>query len=353
MRRALGKTEKIDGQVVPSSAIGWSHWLRKLVFASGWLALAALTAWALAALWFDLHPAWLRLFLAMAYAGGLLVVLTRIKRRWLAAGLCAGAFLLVLGWWLTLQPSNDRDWQPDVAVLASADIDGNKVTIHNIRNCDYRSETDFDVRHYDKTFDLGQLRTADLFMVYWGSPNMAHTMVSFGFEGGDQLCFSIETRKEEGEVYSAVKGLFRQFELVCVVADERDVIRLRTNYRKGEEVYLFRLNGSPDQVRRCFLDYIHRVNDLWQRPKWYNAVTQNCTTSIRLQRAAADRAPWDWRMLVNGQGDQMLYERGVIFTNLPLAELKQYCHINDRARAANQEADFPLRIRAGIPGIEP
>jgi hypothetical protein len=121
---------------------------------------------------------------------------------------------------------------------------------------------------------------------------MAHTMISFGFEGGDYVCFSIETRKEKGEGYSAVKGLFRQFELVYVVADERDVLRLRTNYRQGEEVYLFRLNGSPAQVREFFLNYVRRMNSLRQRPEWYSALTHNCTTSIRMQRAAADR-PWD------------------------------------------------------------
>jgi hypothetical protein len=149
----------------------------------------------------------------------LLAVWIFVKRRWLAAGLTAGGFALVLAWWFTLQPSNERDWQPDVAVLAYADIEGNKVTVHNIRNCDYRTEIDFDVRHYDKTYELDRIRTADLYMVYWGSPHMAHTIISFGFEGGDYVCFSIETRKEKGENYSAVKGLFRQFELVYVAAD--------------------------------------------------------------------------------------------------------------------------------------
>ena len=168
-----------------------------------------------------------------------------VKRRWFAAGLTAGGFALVLAWWFTLQPSNERDWQPDVAVLPYADINGNQVTLHNIRNCDYRTETDFDVQYYDKTFDLDKLRTADLYMVYWGSPHMAHTMVSFGFEGGDYVCFSIETRKQKGQGYSAIKGLFRQFELIYIVGDERDLVRLRTNYRQGEEVYLFRLTGSP------------------------------------------------------------------------------------------------------------
>ena len=316
------------------------------------LVLVISTSWAAAALYFDLRVSWLRTPLALAYVSAVLAVWVLVRRRRLAAGLTACGFALVLAWWFALRPSNDRDWQPDVAVLAYADIDGDKVKLHNIRNCDYRTETNFEVQHYDKTFDLDQLRTLDLFMVYWGSPNIAHTMMSFGFGGGDYLCFSIETRKEIGEAYSAVKGFFRQFELVYVAADERDLVRLRTNYRQGEEVYLFRLNSSPEQVRTLFLDYLRRLNSLRECPEWYSALTQNCTTSIRMQRAAADRAPWDWRLLANGHGDELLYERGLIATNLPLPALRQQCHINARANAAGQAEDFSRLIRQGLPGIK-
>jgi hypothetical protein len=309
--------------------------------------------WAAAALYFDLRTPWMRAPMATVYLAALLALWILARGCWLKVGLTTGAFLLVLAWWLTLQPSNHRDWQPDLAVLAYADIDGSKITVHNIRNCDYRTETDFEVRHYDKTFDLDRLRSADLYLVYWGSPNIAHTMVSFGFEGGDYLCFSIETRKEKGESYSAVRGLFRQFELIYVVADERDVVRLRTNYRQGEDAYLFRLQGSVAQVRAFFLDYLRRLNRLRERPAWYSALTDNCTTSIRTQRAASDRAPWDWRILANGHGDELLYERGKIATNLPLAELKQRAHINARAKTADKEADFSRLIRQGVPGVEP
>ena len=233
-----------------------------------------------------------------------------------------------------------------------ADINGNQITIHNIRNCDYRTETDYDVQHYDKTFDLDQLRTVDLYLVTWGSPHIAHTMVSFGFTNGDYVCFSIETRKEKGEDYSAVKGLFRQFELTYIIADERDVVRLRTNYRQGEEVCLYRLQVTPEQGRKLFLDYLRRANELHERAEWYNALTDNCTTAIRTQRAAADRAPWDWRMLLNGHLDELLYERGTIVTNLPFAELKKLSNINARAKAADQAADFSEQIRKGLPGFD-
>ena len=327
-------------------------WLRGLLRAIGCCALAFLTAWAAAALYFDVRVPWLRGPLTVVYLLVVVAVWFVFKRRWLAAVFTAGGFALVVAWWFALQPSNDRSWQPDVASLAYSDTNGDRVTLHNIRNCDYRTETDFDVRHYDKTFDLEKIRTADLYMVYWGSPHMAHTMMSFGFEGGDYVCFSIETRKEKGEGYSAIKGLFRQFELIYVVGDERDLVRLRTNYRQGEDAYLYRLRASPNQVRTFFLDYVRRVDDLHRRPEWYSALTGNCTTSIRTQRAAADRASWNWRMLVNGYGDEMLYERGAITTNLPMAELKQRCHINERARAADKAADFSQRIRQGVPGTE-
>jgi hypothetical protein len=316
------------------------------------IALAGLAVWSTMAVYYsNLPTGWLRTAAAVIFVVGSVAVFVWVRPWWLARLVFLATSALVIAWFLFTPPSNNRDWQPDLSILAYADIEGNKVTVHNVRNCDYRSEMDFDVRHYDKTFDLEKLRTADLFMVYWGSPHMAHTMISFGFEGDDYLCFSIETRKERGEGYSAVKGLFRQFELIYVVADERDVVRLRTNYRKGEDAYVFRLNGSPEQVRTLFLNYLRRVNSLRQRPEWYSALTQNCTTSIRTQRAAVDRPPWDWRMLANGHGDELLYERGAIATNLPLAELKQKSHINARARAADNAPDFSRQIRQGVPGM--
>ncbi|MGO8836056.1 MAG: DUF4105 domain-containing protein [Limisphaerales bacterium] len=325
--------------------------LRWMTVALLWALLVPLTLWSVAALCFDVRISWLRLPLAVIYGLGMLVVWIWVRRPWKAL-ITAGGFLLVLGWWLALKPSNDRNWQPDLAVLPYADIAGNQVTIHNIRNCDYRTETDFDVHHYDKTFNLDALRAVDLYLVTWGSPHIAHTMVSFGFTNGDYVCFSIETRKEKGEDYSAVKGLFRQFELTYIVADERDLVRLRTNYRQGEEACLYRLHTTPAQGRKLFLDYLRRVNELHAHAEWYNAITDNCTTAIRTQRAAADRAPWDWRMLVNGHLDELLYERGMIVTNLPFAELKKMSNINARARAADQAADFSQQIRKGLPGFD-
>jgi len=324
--------------------------LRRVAGAIVWAGLGLASVWAIAALAFDVRLPWLRLPLATAYGVGLVAVWLRARRSWKLA-LTAGAFGVVLAWWLSLPPANDRNWQPDVVVLPWAEISGNRATIHNIRHCAYRTETDFDVRHYDRTFELDRIRSADLFLVYWGSPHIAHTMMSFGFEGGEHVCISIETRKEKGESYSAVRGFFRQFELAYIIADERDVVRLRTNFRQGEEVYLFRLRSTPAGARQLLLEYLARANHLKDHPEWYNAVTDNCTTGIRMQRTAADRMPWDWRLLANGHGDTLLYEQGLVATDLPLATVKERGHINSRAKAAPADETFSQRIRDGLPAM--
>jgi hypothetical protein len=317
-----------------------------------WIVLASIAVWSTAAIYYsNLPAAWLRLAAAITFALGVVVLFARVRPMWLARFIFLAAFAGIVAWFLWIPPSNNRDWQPDVAVLPYADITGSQAAIHNIRNCDYRSETDFDVHYYDKTFNLDQLRSVDLYLITWGSPDIAHTMVSFGFGGDDYVCFSIETRKTKGQDYSAVKGLFRQFELAYIIADERDVVRLRTNYRQDEAVCLYRLQVTPEEGRKLFLDYLRRANELHERAEWYNAVTDNCTTAIRAQRAAADRAPWNWRMLLNGHLDELLYERGAIVTNLPFADLKKLSNINSRAKDAETDSDFSTRIREGLPGL--
>ena len=325
--------------------------LRRAGTAGLWLVSGLATVWAVAALYFDVRIAWLRVPLAVVYGLGMVAVWARVRRPWKLAVTGMG-FGVVVGWWFCLQPSNDRDWQPDVARTAYAEIKGQQVVIHGIRNCDYRTETDFEVHYRDQTFDLDQLHTVDFYLVTWGSPDIAHTMVSFGFTTGDYVVFSIETRMVKGQSYSAIRGFFRQFELIYVIADERDVVRLRTNYRKDEEVCLYRLQLPPAEGRELFLDYVRRVNELHAQPQWYNALTENCTTAIRTQRDPRDRSPWDWRMLLNGHLDEMLYERGLIITNLPFAELKKLSNINTRAHAADQAADFSAQIRRGLPGFD-
>ena len=237
----------------------------------------------------------------------MLGTLLAFRGRGKGIAICLAAFVMVLAWWLTLKPSNDRAWQPDVAQTAWAEIDGDRVTIHNVRNCDYRTEGDYTPRWETRSFDLSQIRGMDILLTYWGSPWIAHPIVSFQFGDHDYIAMSIETRKEVGEVYSAVRGFFRYYELIYTVSDERDVVRLRTNFRKGEETYIFHTLATPEHARATFLNYLKKINRIRNRPEWYNALTNNCTTNIA---TLAGEPQWDWRVLLNGRADQMLYERG-------------------------------------------
>ena len=324
--------------------------LRILRLTLGWLLLAVSAAWVFGALWYDFPFAALRHPLAMFFLCGALAALVFVRPRWRAKLGIGIAVAFILAWWFTLKPSNDRPWQPDVAQTAWAEINGDAVTLHNVRNCDYRTETDYTPRWETRTVRLSQLTSIDLAINYWGSPWMAHPIASFQFADAPPVCFSIETRKEVGESYSAIGGLYRQYELIYIVADERDVIRVRTNFRQGEDVYLYRTLAPPARAREHFPEYLSALNPLHTRPRWYNAITTNCTTAIRAQRPTNERMPWDWRILLNGKGDEMMYERHLLATgSLPFAELKQRSHINARARAAGSDPSFSTLVRKDLP----
>jgi len=309
--------------------------------------LLALT-WAFGALYYDGPSRWL----AGVQAVAILAVFV-LARGWrLKLGISGAWFTIVLVWWLTLKPTNEGDWQPDLAQLAWADINGDEVTLHNVRNSDYRSETDYTPHWETRSVRLSQITGIDLAINYWGSPWMAHPIASFQFADGPPLCISIETRKKIGQNYSAIGGLYRQFALTYIVADERDAIRVRTNYRHGEDVYLYHTTATPDQARGRFLEYLRALNDIRQHPRWYNAITTNCTTAIRDQHAAGQRLPWDWRLLLNGKADELIYERHLIATGgLSFADLKRRSLVNSAANAANADPDFSVRIRESLSGM--
>ena len=263
-------------------------------------------------------------------------------------------FVVVVIWWLSLKPSNNQNWQPDNAETAYADINGDQVTIHNFRNCDYRTETDYTCDWETRSYNLQNLSGADIFITWWGSPWIAHPIVSYDFGDQGHVAMSIETRNAVGQEYSAIRGFFRQYTLTYIVGDERDVIRLRTNYRKDEEVYLFRTRLTPQKARKIFLEYLERVNNLHAQPEWYNALTNNCTTNIAVSASEADQAATrlDWRILLNGKADEMMYERGSLVTGgLPLSTLKEQAHINSAARAADANPEFSKAIREGRVGF--
>ena len=323
-------------------AVGWMI---------GWLLALGGAVWAFAAIYYDFPRLNLGAAWGFSFAVLAAFIFLRGMRRKLGATFVGSA--LVLAWWLTLKPSNNRMWQPDVARQPWAEVNGDSVTLHNVRNCDYRSESDYTPHWETRTVRLSQLTGIDLAINYWGSPWMAHPIASFQFADGPPLCFSIEVRKEVGESYSAVGGFFRQFELIYIVADERDVIRVRTNFRRGEDVYLYRTTITPGQARERFMEYIAALNELHDHPRWYNAATTNCTTTIRTQRAAARRAPWDWRILFNGKADELMFERGALATDgLSFAELKTRSLINPAAKVADSAPDFSRLIVSVCPAVK-
>lgn len=283
-----------------------------------------------------------------------LALLTLQRWRWRALGIHAALFALLLAWWSGIEPSNDREWLADMSRLPHVTRDGDMIRVHNIRNFDYRSEFDYTPAWYDRSYDLRKLEGVDLVAVYWMGPAIAHVFVSFAFAGGDHLAISIEARKERGEGYSTLKGFFRQYELFYVVADERDVIRLRTNYRKDppEDVYLFRLSGrSLDDGRRLLEEYINKINGLNETPEFYNTLTTNCTTNIWLHsRVNPDHLPFNWKILASGYVPEYLYESGMLDQRLPFPELQRHVHVNARAQAADTAGDFSRRIRIAPAG---
>jgi hypothetical protein len=328
--------------------------LRMLGLVIMWLVLALLTLWAVAALYVDFRIAAFRIPLTVIYVLAIIAILVKVKRRRWAAALCFAGFCVVLTWWLSLKPSNDGDWQADTSRTAWADINGDRVTIHNLRNCDYHTETEYSDCWSDRTVYLSQLRFADLFFTTWGPKYIGHPIVSFQFGDNDHVAFSIEARYKAGQSYSAILGFFRQYDLIFITADERDVIRLRTNYRKDEEVFLYRTTVSPERAREIFLIYADYLNQLRDHPEWYNALTRNCTTTLDTKIAAdvKNPQPWNYQLLLNGTLDELLYNRGRLVTGgLPFPELKEREHINAAANAAGQSPDWSALIRVGRVGF--
>jgi hypothetical protein len=326
-------------------------WLRALGIAGLGLTVAGATIWAALAIYHSNLPGEaLRLGLAAAFALGTLgafLFLPDRRRTLLGFGAALAGVLL---WWASIEPSNARDWQTEVAVLPYATQDGDLITLHNVRDFDYRTEQNFVARYEDRTFDLRDLDAVDLIAVYWAGDAIAHIMVSFGF-AGDHVAFSIETRKEKGEAYSSFAGFFKRYELIYVVGDERDLIRVRTNYRRPEElVYLYRTRMNPANARRLFLEYVGKINQLRERPEFYNTLITNCTTDVwALTRALSGKVPLDWRVLLSGYFPEYAYDLGSLDTSLPFPELKARSLINDKAHVADTDPNFSAHIRENLP----
>jgi len=310
-----------------------------------------LIGWGMGAIWWSNLPwPWLRMSLAVLFLVSSVWMLWRIRparRGFLAFTLL---FAVVAVSWTMIRPTHDRNWAADLAVLPHAEIDGDRVVIHEIRNFDYRKGAD-PVAHYERReVSLSHLKSMDLFVSYSGKPGpMAHTFVSFVFDNAPPVCASIEARRVAGDRYRPLASMFKQFELIYVVGDERDIVRVRTNYR-GENVCLYHVRMQPENVRALFLQYLDRMNRLRREPEFYHLLSNNCTVNIHKHLAQTrGPAPWDWAMLLNGWSARLAYQRGAVDTSRTYEELERLSRVNDRAVAADLDPEFSKRIRENLP----
>jgi hypothetical protein len=324
-----------------------------------WIGLALLAAvilvigvWCSIAVWYrsGAGEPW-RVYLAGATLLAALgtVVCLATPRRWLALAAYAAGFALFLVWWSTITPTNDRHWAPDVARNVTATIDGDHLVVRNVRDFTWRSDTDFDQRWEDRSYSLSHVTNVDLIMSYWAGEAIAHTIVSFGFKDSPRLDFSIETRKERSEGYSSIAGFFKQYELAIVAADERDVVRVRSNVR-GEDVRIYRLRMTPANAQMLLREYVEAANDLARTPRFYNTLTANCTNLVfDMVRVIHPGLPLDARVVLAGYLPNYAYDIGATDTSMSFDKLRDLSKIHDKAVRADGDPNFSAKIRDGIP----
>jgi len=323
-------------------------WLKRGIW---FLCQAVLVTWATLAIYFSNLPwAGLRLGLAAAFAAFAIWALWLSRQRGMSLAFI-GLFLGVVVWWNLISPSHNRPWRPEVAVMPRAVVDGDRVHLTGVRNFDYRSRNDFTVRYEERELRLSHLTGLDFYISYWSEGLVGHTFLSFIFDDAPPLSISIETRPEVGEGFAPIASLFKQFELIYVVGDERDLVGVRANHRR-EPIYLYHLNTPPENARRLLLIYLARINELAERPEFYHLLSNNCTINIvRYANAAGRAGRFDIRHLLNGLFDSYLYHSGRVDTTLPFDELRRRSQINEAAQAADGAPDFSERIRASLPTI--
>ncbi|HLN49286.1 MAG TPA: DUF4105 domain-containing protein [Steroidobacteraceae bacterium] len=318
------------------------------------LVIAGCTCWGALALWYQapggpaLKISFLALWAAVGLACAVALWMRRVRLGLLGFALAFGGLIV---WWHGLAPSNDRLWADDVARITSGTVEGNRVTMHNVRNFMWRSDTDYMPRWETRSYDLDRLKSVDMILSYWGSPAIAHLMVSFGFDGGDYLAYSVEIRRERHENFSEIGGFFKEFELSIIAADERDIVQVRTNVR-DERDYLYHIRLPALEMRSLFLTYIDVANRLVRHPRFYNTVTANCTTLVyHMLKRIVGHLPVDYRVLFSGYLPEYVYSIGGLDNRYPLEELRSLGYISERAKRANGSADFSAAIRQGVPPL--
>jgi hypothetical protein len=260
--------------------------------------------------------------------------------RWLWISL-----LLVILWWSAIPASNDRSWMPEMARVPTVTRAGDRLTVQNLRNFDYRSEADFTERWEQRDYSLSKLESVDLIVSNWGILDVSHLMLSFGFQDGQQLAVSVESRREQGEPQTGLRALFKQYELLHILGTEEDLLRLRTSFRR-EDVWVYPLKTKGENLQNFLLSLIDRINGLAEQPEWYNMITQNCTTTLLPHRQRASLADlWDLRVLLNGSFDELAYELGSIDTELSFSEARDYFYVNQYTSQNAQPSGYSRRIR--------
>lgn len=327
------------------------------------IAIACCTLWGGLALWFR-GPATRGLAIAVITAWAMLgifavaLLLTPSAETAQFAGLCAyaAAFTGLCIWWTSIRPQQHRDWATDVSQLLTPHIDGDAVSLHNVRNFAWRTREDFTPRWETRQYNLAQMHSLDLIVSYWAGPMVAHTLASFGFADGRHLVLSVEVRRTQGQQFSALGGLFKQSELLLVAADERDIVHTRSNVR-GEDVYIYRVDLPAPQRRELFLAYLKKADALRHKPLFYNSMFSNCTTLVyAMVKHIVPGIPWDYRLILSGYLPRYLYALGVLDNSRPFADLHRDGCINERARASDISShanpDFSRIIRQGVPETE-
>jgi Domain of unknown function (DUF4105) len=329
--------------------------LPRIVAMSLATALVILVAlWGVLALWYQVPGAVKGLAIAgWVLIGGAALFMIWMNRPVLGVVSVALAFAGLLLWWQHIKPSNDRIWADDVAQMTSGEVRGNRVVLHNVRNFDWRTNTDYTRRWETRTYDLARLNSVDLITSYWTGPAIAHVLVSFGFDDGQHVVFSVEIRRRKSQDFSEIGGFFKEFELSVIAADERDVIRVRTNVR-GEDDYLYRIRMPLPAKRALFLAYVGEADRIVVTPRFYNTLTANCTTIVyHMVRNIVGYLPLDYRLVLSGYLPAYVHKVGGLDTRYSLQQLHRLGRITDRARAADRSEHFSADIRAGIPALPP